>query len=64
MNEATKHFFVKIYLQQASSGDYVDWAIACLEDGVDSKRLRFKKIKVGFPAFGNTTTKMVGSSYA
>ncbi len=40
MNEATKQFFVKFYLQQASSDDYVDWAIACLEDGLDSKNLR------------------------
>ncbi|MGI8469902.1 MAG: hypothetical protein ACR2N3_15790 [Pyrinomonadaceae bacterium] len=40
MNEATKQFFAKLYLQQASSDTYVDWAIACLEDGLDSKNLR------------------------
>ncbi len=40
MNEATKQFFVKLYLGQAPSGDYVDWAIACLEDDFDSKNLR------------------------
>jgi len=40
MNEATKHFYEKFYLQQAHSSDYVDWAIACLEDGFDTKNLR------------------------
>ena len=40
MNEATKHFFEKFYLQQVHTDDYVDWAIACLEDGYDSKNLR------------------------
>ncbi len=40
MNQATKRFFAKLYLQQASSGDYVDWASDCLEDGFDSKSLR------------------------
>jgi hypothetical protein len=40
MNEATKHFFAKFYLQKVTSEDYVDWAIACLEDGFDSKNLR------------------------
>ncbi len=40
MNEATKQFFAKLYLQKASSDDYVDWAVACLEDGFDSKNLR------------------------
>ena len=40
MNEATKQFFVKFYLQQSTSEDYIDWAIACLEDGFDSKNLR------------------------
>ena len=39
MNEAMKQFFAKLYLQKASSDDYVDWAIACLEDGFDSKNL-------------------------
>ena len=41
MNEATKKFFVKIYFEEEISGsDFVDWAIACLEDGFDSKSLR------------------------
>ena len=40
MNEVTKQFFVKLYLQKASSDDYVDWAIDCLEEGLDSKSLR------------------------
>lgn len=40
MNEATKQFFVKLYLQRASSEDYIEWAIACLEDNYDSKNLR------------------------
>ena len=40
MNEVTKHLFVKIYLQQVSNADYVDWAINCLEGGFDSKNLR------------------------
>lgn len=39
MNEATKHFFAKLYIRQPSSDDYVDWAIACLEDGLNSKNL-------------------------
>lgn len=41
MNEATKQFFIRIYLEEEISGsDYVDWAISCLEDGFDSKSLR------------------------
>ncbi len=40
MNQATKRFFARLYLEQAKSDDYVDWAIACLEDGFDSKNLR------------------------
>ena len=40
MNEATKQFFAKLYLQKASSDDYVDWAFACLDEGLDSKSLR------------------------
>lgn len=40
MNEATKQFFAKLYLQQITNGDYVDWAFACLEKGFDSKSLR------------------------
>ena len=40
MNEATKQFFAKLYLQQVTSDDYVDWAFACLEEGFDSKSLR------------------------
>lgn len=40
MNEATKQFFVKLYLQQAANADYVDWAFACLEEDFDSKSLR------------------------
>jgi hypothetical protein len=40
MNEETKQFFLKLYLQQITNGDYVDWAITCLEEGFDSKSLR------------------------
>lgn len=40
MNEATKQFFAKLYLQQITDGDYVDWAMDCLEQGFDSKGLR------------------------
>ncbi len=40
MNQATKRFFARLYLDQAKSDDYVDWAIACLGDGFDSKNLR------------------------
>jgi hypothetical protein len=40
MNEATKRFFARLYLEQAKSDDYLAWAIACLEDGFDSKNLR------------------------
>ncbi len=40
MNEATKQFFVKYYLEQAHSEDFIDWAIACFEDRLDSKNLR------------------------
>lgn len=40
MNEESKEFFAKLYLHKAGSDNYVDWAIACLEDGFDSKNLR------------------------
>ncbi len=40
MNEATKQFFVTLYLQQVTNGDYVDWAVTCLEEGFDSKGIR------------------------
>ncbi len=40
MNEIATQLFAKIYLEKATSDDFVDWAIACLEDGFDSKNLR------------------------
>lgn len=41
MNEATKQFFLRLYLEEWTSGsDYVDWAFTCLEEGFDSKSLR------------------------
>ena len=40
MNESTKQFFAKLYLKQITNGDYVDWAISCLEEKFDSKGLR------------------------
>lgn len=41
MNEATKQFFAKLYLEQWINGsEYVDWAFTCLEEGFDSKSLR------------------------
>ena len=40
MNEATKQFLVKYYLEQVYTEDYIDWAIACLVDNFDSKDLR------------------------
>ncbi len=41
MNEATKQFFLQLYLESELDGsEYVDWAFTCLEEGFDSKSLR------------------------
>jgi hypothetical protein len=41
MNEATKQFFLKLNLEVHLDGsEYVDWAMDCLEEGLDSKSLR------------------------
>jgi hypothetical protein len=40
MNDLTKQFFVKLYLENATSEDYIAWAAYCLEDDFDSKNLR------------------------
>lgn len=41
MNETTKQFFLKLYLEDWTNGsEYVDWAFSCLEEGFDSKSLR------------------------
>jgi hypothetical protein len=40
MNELTRQLFAQIYLDKITSEDFVDWAIACLEEGLDTRSLR------------------------
>ncbi|HRH40943.1 MAG TPA: hypothetical protein PKY82_04810 [Pyrinomonadaceae bacterium] len=40
MNEITKQLFARIYLDKITSDNFVDWAIDCLEEGLDTKSLR------------------------
>ena len=40
MNEITKQLFARIYLDNITSDNFVDWAIDCLEEGLDTKNLR------------------------
>jgi hypothetical protein len=40
MNEITKQLFARIYLEKITSDNFVDWAIDCLEEGLDTKNLR------------------------
>src|SRR4051812_4317717 len=41
---------VKYALRRIHDGDYIDWAVGCLEDGLDSKSLR---ILAGFERFAS-----------
>jgi hypothetical protein len=40
MNEITKQLFAMIYLEKITSDNFVDWAIDCLEEGLDTNNLR------------------------
>ncbi len=40
MNESTKQLFARIYLDKITSDNFVDWAMGCLEKGLDTKNLR------------------------
>jgi hypothetical protein len=40
MNDLTKQLFARIYLDKIISDDFVDWAVACLEEGLDTKSVR------------------------
>ncbi len=40
MDDETLKFFAKICFREATAKDYSDWAIYCLEQGLDSKNLR------------------------
>jgi hypothetical protein len=40
MNDLTKQLFARIYLDKITSDYLVDWAMDCLEEGIDSKNLR------------------------
>lgn len=40
MYDLTRQLFARIYLDKTTSDDFVDWAIACLEEGLDTKSLR------------------------
>jgi hypothetical protein len=40
MNDETITFFAKYCFQEVSAKDFSDWAIYCLEQGIDSKNIR------------------------
>lgn len=40
MNEATKNLIAEIYMGKAGSEQFIDWAVSCLEQGIDSKNIR------------------------
>jgi hypothetical protein len=40
MNDETKKLIAKLYMNKAYSENLVDWAVSCLENGIDSKNIR------------------------
>jgi hypothetical protein len=40
MNEETNALITKFYLKQTSVRDFSDWAVSCLEKGLDTKSIR------------------------
>jgi hypothetical protein len=40
MNEETNALIAKLYLRKTSARDFSDWAVSCLEQGLDTKNIR------------------------